>query len=264
MSALSSGTGMVLNLLEPISLLKRSTCLPEKKETSLLLISNLKILFSNSTDTVNVRFGFLDYNNEVTYSDEYTISNSGVSDSSYYLGVIKSENVLGFQKVKIRLTSSPTGDVIGYIGGISNGVEVSEGYVFGGYDGSNYLKDTDEYNNQTDSWASKADMPSPARGFSSAITILLKGYVIAGSNSSGRLKNNDEYNPDTWTSKTDIVSPARNSINNYSLLVNKGYIIGGNDGSSILKDNDEYNPDTWASKTDIVSSARRGTHNTTI
>ena len=139
----------------------------------------------------------------------FLFSDSTISDSGSYLSVIKSENVITYQKVKVRLTLAPSsGNVIGYIGGISDGVEVTKGYVLGGYDGSDSLKDTDEYN--PDTWTSKTDMPSPERFYVSNNSILNKLYSYFGeTNTPAEIKDCDEYNPDTWTSKTDGPSPCR-------------------------------------------------------
>ena len=81
------------------------------------------------------------------------------------------------------------------------------GYVYGGYDGSSYLQDTDEYN--PDTWSSKTNMPTPARGYLAASTISDKGYVYGGYRN---FQDTDEYNPDTWTSKSDMPAPGRHDL----------------------------------------------------
>ena len=216
-----------------------------------------KIMFSVSNASASFRIKYYDSNDKYVYSDQTTITSTGHLESSWYLGNILQIDTLGFSKVVIRLDSAITngGNVKISGGGLSGDVNVNKGYVFCGSDGTNYLKDTDEYNNQTNTWASKTNSPSPSRSYMAASTILNKGYIYCGSDGTNRLKDTDEYNPDTWTSKTDAPSPARDYLT-ASTILNKGYIINGLDSTpNNLKDTDEYNPDTWTSKTDTPSPA---------
>lgn len=89
-----------------------------------------------------------------------------------------------------------------------------------------------------------------------------KAYVYGGYGGAF-LKDTDEYNPDTWTSKTDIPSPARRYMT-ASTVSNKGYIYAGHDGSNRLQDTDEYDTDTWTSKSNMPSPGRRGLAASTI
>ena len=54
-------------------------------------------------------------------------------------------------------------------------------YVVGGYDGTNYLQDCDEYDPSTNTWTSKADMPAPGRCWLAAAAVDTKVYVMGGS-----------------------------------------------------------------------------------
>ncbi|WP_455218567.1 Kelch repeat-containing protein [Kaarinaea lacus] len=81
-------------------------------------------------------------------------------------------------------------------------------YVLGGYSGSN-LPMVDEYDPATDTWTSKANMPSPRRKMATA-SVNGKIYLISGSDSQGSdlrfTFTTEEFDPLTnqWTSKQDM------------------------------------------------------------
>ncbi len=89
----------------------------------------------------------------------------------------------------------------------------AKAYIIAGQSLTLKLRDNDEYD--PDTWTSKTDCPTPARG-NTACGISkdeTAGYLCGGiDGSSNILKDNDEYVPDTWASKTDmtteVVSPA--------------------------------------------------------
>jgi hypothetical protein len=87
----------------------------------------------------------------------------------------------------------------------------------------------------------------------------LKGYVFGG-HVSGAIDDNDEYDPDTWTSKTNVPSPARYG-SGCAVISAKAYLAGGN---GPIADNDEYTVDSWASKTNMPSPARNYARGGTI
>lgn len=86
-------------------------------------------------------------------------------------------------------------------------------------------------------------------------------YYVWGGFLSAELDDNDKYSigGDSWTSKTDLPSPAR-TYPGGTAISGKGYCFGGYDsgGSTAILDNDEYTPgsDSWASKTDVPSPER--------
>jgi len=228
-----------------------------------------KVLFSVSNASAKFRIKLYDLNDVYIYSEQYTISSTGILEDSLYVGELLVADVRGFNKVAIRLDSDITngGNVKILGGGMGNDVIVDKGYIIYGKDSSVGLRDTDEYNNQTDSWASKTDGLSPERWSVGSVKILNKGYGNYGRDSSVGLRDTDEYNnqTDSWASKTDGLSPAR-IIFPANTILNKGYMYGGSpiDYSTYYKDVDEYNPDTWVSKMDMLSPAKNGIFSTTI
>ena len=90
----------------------------------------------------------------------------------------------------------------------------SSGYIYGGEDISRF-QDCDEYTPNT--WVSKTNMPLPARHSLAASTIGSSGYIYGGNENQvgyggGILQDCDEYTPDTWTSKSSMPSPARDTL----------------------------------------------------
>ena len=77
-------------------------------------ILNFKVLFTSTSDSsVNVRIKYKCYNDEISYSDEYTINNTDILDtnSNYYFGELYQEDVQLYKEVGIRLTSTPTSNI---------------------------------------------------------------------------------------------------------------------------------------------------------
>jgi len=66
-------------------------------------------------------------------------------------------------------------------------------YVAGGYDGTNRLQDCDEYDPSTNTWTSKADMPTPGRSGPAAAAVSGKVYVVGGYDGTNNLQDCDEY-----------------------------------------------------------------------
>jgi hypothetical protein len=82
----------------------------------------------------------------------------------------------------------------------------------------------------------------PANGYVSG------GYGVAN------IQDTDEYDPDTWTSKSAMPSPARDEHTFRGGGTSPLFAIGG-DNSGALSDNDEYDPDTWTSRTAALAAA---------
>jgi len=207
----------------------------------------VKTYFKNSSDTANIRIGFLDFSDEIVYSPQYTINNLGQADNGDWVGDLKIINVSGYQKIQVKLVSSPSNEIRVEIGGKPNSVDISKGH---------YFRNTQnvEYTAQTDTCLSKApninmqDRPSGAN-------VKGLGYCITGYDSSAGeyTKYCNEYNKntDSWSSKTQCPSPSRNDAY-ASNIYSKIYIVGGrNSAGSGISDNDEYIPitDGWSSKT---------------
>jgi hypothetical protein len=121
-------------------------------------------------------------------------------------------------------------------------------YIYGGATSLPRRQDTDEYSADSDSWASKTDMPPPARSYLAATTILNKGYICGGISDSGTLQDTEEYDPDVWTSKSNMNSPAR-AGHAFIAIIDSGYSFGS---SEITGDTSEYRPDVWLEKTDMT------------
>ena len=108
---------------------------------------------------------------------------------------------------------------------------------------------------QGDTWAARADMPTPRIGHSSC-TINSKIYVIGGRPGlrvDSALDTVEEYDPatDSWTVKSDM--PAPRQFLSASAVNGKCYAIGGqavNIGPTGLNNVAEYDPvtDSWQSK----------------
>lgn len=133
-------------------------------------------------------------------------------------------------------------------------------YAFSGYDSTTTkVRTTYEYTPSSNSWATKTDIPTPARTESAAAGVGTKAYVYGGSGT-GAISDNDEYDTasDTWTSKTDLPTPARLAHVGWSIdgLV---YSCAGFAAGTHYSDVDKYDPtnNTWSSLTDMTSAARR-------
>jgi len=132
----------------------------------------------------------------------------------------------------------------------------NKGYIICGQAPSGFLRDMEEY--QIDFWTSKLDKPSPnVISNHGAGQIKDKAYLIGGYMWDTEVyKDIYEFDPsgNTWTKKTDMLSPARTSHATISL--NNGiYLVYGSDGTKITNGNyynqtEFYQNDTWVSKAD--------------
>lgn len=150
----------------------------------------------------------------------------------------------------------------------------SKGYLCGGDSTSSdldgWLQDNEEYNPSEDSWSAKTDMPSPARKWHAIASIDVstysgtgaaeRVYIFGGVYDSGEgdafMLDTEEYDGSSWTSKTNMPSPARGYLAG-SNISEKAYVYGGEADSGLLLDTDEYSStDSWANKTNMPSPAR--------
>ncbi len=116
------------------------------------------------------------------------------------------------------------------------------------------LRSIQEYDPATDSWAVKANLPSP-RNWTSCAAVNGKIYVIGGDTTflSTPLKTVSAYDPttDTWATKADM--PTARLAAAAAVVDGKIYVMGGltTVGATLLSTVEVYDPvtDTWARKT---------------
>jgi N-acetylneuraminic acid mutarotase len=152
---------------------------------------------------------------------------------------------------------------------LSSSVVNGKIYVMGGaltYQGTaqdTALSTVEEYDPATDTWTSKADMPTP-RACVSTSAVNGKIYAIGGSPGTPwyqGLTTVEEYDPatDTWTRKADM--PTGRTYISTCAVNGKIYAIGGvrSGGADHVSQVEEYDPatDTWTTKADIPT-ARSG------
>jgi N-acetylneuraminic acid mutarotase len=137
-------------------------------------------------------------------------------------------------------------------------------YIFGGYDGTNFLNTTFEYHVNGDSFSTKAPMPGGPRGRLAAAAVNGKIYVVGGtSDFYNALKRCEEYDPvaDSWdTNKADMPT-ARQFLSAITWRDALIYAIGGDGGtgaSTALSTVEMYDPvaNTWTTA-DSLFTARR-------
>lgn len=124
-----------------------------------------------------------------------------------------------------------------------------KGYLFGGYDGSNRLRDLWEYDAVNNWWFEKASLPEEgtARNSAAGFSVGNKGYIGTGYDGLNYLSDFWQYDPEsnTWTRKADFVGSARYGAVSFA-LESFGYLGCGYSGN-YLKDIYKYNPasDSW-------------------
>ena len=126
-----------------------------------------------------------------------------------------------------------------------SGVVDGKIYVIGGYGQVNdtntfdYLNIVEVYDPVTNTWETKADMPTKRADLTSGV-VGNKIYVTGGCNGYGYPKTVEVYDPITnnWESKTDM--PAERGSSTSSVINGKIYVIGGYYGVSVLNRVDVY------------------------
>lgn len=117
----------------------------------------------------------------------------------------------------------------------------------------------EEYEPVTDAWATKADMPSPARSLMASMPIDNVGHVAGGSTGTV-LVDCDSYDPaiDSWSSRANTPTPARYSASGVHTGFgsgDSGLMCGGNLSSTgpSVQDVDEYfdGSDSWLAQTSL-------------
>ena len=124
------------------------------------------------------------------------------------------------------------------------------------------LNVTEEYNPTTNTWTTKAEMPTPRFSFAIAVyhnKIYCIGGLIANSNpmrGSSVTGAIEVYDPatDTWEVKKPMPTPRTQLEAN--VVNNRIYLIGGRTGgqNSTVTSNEVYDPvsESWTTKTDIL------------
>jgi hypothetical protein len=133
-------------------------------------------------------------------------------------------------------------------------------YIYGGA-GTGAIQDNDQYNSSTDAWTSKTDMPSPARVGNMGWSIDGLAYTCTGFNMGTFYKDVDEYNPssDSWTGTTDISGAARrNAAGCAPGNTSQGFVTAGSGAAfNASQDHESFTPSAWTTRTQIVAPARQ-------
>jgi N-acetylneuraminic acid mutarotase len=107
-------------------------------------------------------------------------------------------------------------------------------YLFGGWDGEDYVDSTYQYDPVLDEWTELTPMPT-ARGFAGAAVAGGKIYVIGGTNGIQWLTNNEAYSPELdtidispshpWQTRSALPTPR--AYMGISALADLIYLVGG-------------------------------------
>lgn len=133
-------------------------------------------------------------------------------------------------------------------------------YIYGG--GSPDQRDTEEFTISTNAWASKTDMPAPDRfqhagsGLNNSGTGTANSAGYSVGNAGATDQDNDEYDPDTWTSRADMLSPGKSQMA-ASSLGTAMYIMGGEALPTTYQTTDRYRLDVWTNMTNSPSTTQR-------
>jgi len=131
-------------------------------------------------------------------------------------------------------------------------------YLFGGWDGNQYVATVYVYDPQTDTWATKTPMDAE-RGFAAAAPLAGRLYVVGGYDGDRELTTCTIYDPATET--REDCAPLAVGRGGLGLVPLGGqlYAIGGGGWTSYLGFNERYSPidDQWSPvETPIVGEWR--------
>lgn len=116
-------------------------------------------------------------------------------------------------------------------------------YLFGGYDGFDYLNDLVVFDLINQVWTQKASM-NEARCYISATSLNGKVYAIGGYDGTQRLREVESFDPaaNSWTR----LRPMRLVRSDACAVTHKGriYVIGGFTGLTVLPSIEIYTPET--------------------
>ena len=115
------------------------------------------------------------------------------------------------------------------------------------------LSKNEEYDPATNSWSTKAAMPTARRAPSAAV-LGGKAYVAGGYNGIYRTET-EEYDPalNTWTTRAAMPT-GRAYLAAAAVIGGKAYVAGGFNGS-VLSTNEDYDPasDSWSTKAPMLT-----------
>ncbi len=133
---------------------------------------------------------------------------------------------------------------------LSGGLALSDGaflYVFGGWNGEEYLDTAFKYDPSSGSWRPLPPMPT-ARAFSAGGALTGNLVVAGGVNEKGQLPDCNVFDPSTevWSSCPELLQPR--AAAGSAVLLNKLYVIGGGlEGETGVSFSEVYDPNsgTW-------------------
>lgn len=116
---------------------------------------------------------------------------------------------------------------------------------------------THVYDPESDSWATKASLPT-SRIFLSASVVNDEIYLIGGESSPSNqtISKNEVYDPveNSWTTETPLLTPVCGHVS--AVIDNKLYVLGGHTDSGTTNLNQVYDTvtDTWTNKTTMPNA----------
>jgi DNA-binding CsgD family transcriptional regulator len=133
---------------------------------------------------------------------------------------------------------------------LSGGLTLSDGaflYVFGGWNGEEYLDTAFKYDPSADSWRPLPPMPE-AVIFAAGGALTGKLAVVGGANEQGQLPSCHIFDPtgEEWSSCPDMLQPR--AAAGSAVILNKLYVIGGGiDSEDEISFSEVYDPnnETW-------------------
>lgn len=137
----------------------------------------------------------------------------------------------------------------------------SKGYIGAGTGGGTAHADIWEYDEATETWAQKADIPgSPGRVFATGIAINNKGYAGLGNYGGTLLSDWWEYDPftNTWTAKAVYPGGGTTAATGFA-AGNMGYVGLGQTSATYPLNFYSYNPasDSWGPIASFPGTGRR-------
>ena len=146
-----------------------------------------------------------------------------------------------------------------YASGFSN--ELTKGYVFGGYNGTQFLNDLWEYNAATNSWMELNSLSGVGRSGCAHFVMNDTVYIMGGKTAQNTVINEVwaySFNSNSWTQKNSF--PFENLWRSTATSKNgKGYLIFGRDENNYFHNElYEYDPaqDSWIQISSFPSLGR--------
>ncbi len=130
---------------------------------------------------------------------------------------------------------------------LSGGLALSDGaflYVFGGWNGEDYLDTAFKYDPSSNSWRPLPPVPT-ARAFPAGGALTGRLVVVGGANETGPLPDCHVFDPATeaWSSCSELLQPRVAAGS--AVLLNKLYVIGGgSEGEEGISFSEVYDPNS--------------------